>query len=259
MTVFLVGCNAAKPNTPDTQPVNDVTMGNVQPSEQAESTSSSLPTNDTAVESTQPEVLIENIVYVELLAKIIPGKTCPQDIGEILLASDHPLPHTVLKSSTIESHFVTDRANHIVLVFDLFDHSNTNISLWHTLPHINDWLEEKEASPDYSSRSENSPLNSFSIADIYRISQQNMTNADPARMEQFADIVPGESTALDICKVIEESKIRIDSIDTSVWGWEIKFPTDNPSNSIIIDIDSDFTVLRVGHTVTDVLGWLSEH
>jgi hypothetical protein len=256
MIVFLVGCNATKPSTPDTQPINDVTVGNVQPSKQAESSTSSLPTNDTAVESTQPEKLIENIVYVEMFAKIVPGKSCPQDVGEILLASDHSLPDAVLKSSTIESHFVTDRANHIILVFD---HSNTNISLWHTLPHINDWLEEKEASPDYSNRPENGPLNSFSIADIFRISQQNMTNANPARMEQFADIVPGESTALDIRKVIEESKIRIDSIDTSVWGWEIKFPTDNPSNSIIIDIDSDFTVLRVGHTVTDVLGWLSEY
>ena len=65
------------------------------------------------------------------------------------------------------------------------------------------------------------------------------------------DIVPGESTVSDIRKIIEESKICIDSIDTSVWGWKIRFPTDNPSNSIIVDMDSDFTVLRIGHTIAD--------
>lgn len=244
IVVFLVGCGTAAPSASDSQPANDATFGVVQPSEQAEGTTASLPADDTADENTNSDPIVENSVLGELFAKVIPGDSSPQDIGEILLAFDHPLPDSALKSSGVESHFVTDYGNHIIFVFDF---SNINTGIWHTLPHINDWLEARKTATGPVGSSANSISHFVTIADVHRISQENSQNPAAARMEQFADIIPGESTAADICKIMEEDKLCTSSVSTTLWGWKIEFSTDNPSNVVTVDFSSDLTVLRVGH------------
>ena len=240
MTFFLVGCGTAELVSP-----------------------SSLPANDATTENTQKQEQPENIIPIEQCTQIVPGETTHEELREILSESVHEDGGAIVGGGmlgyAITTAFATDHSNHILIRFYPYVDDVPVISYWHTIPNFDDWQKIKDVSKDSEELSENDNPTPYDIDDVYYISRQDSENANVASMEQFVHIIPGESSLLDICKIIEESDIGACSVDSATFGWRLKFPTDNPRTIIVVDMDSDYTVLRIGHTLKDVPGWLEAH
>lgn len=227
VAILLVGCSAVKPVVPVISPTIDETV------------------NNTTGEK-------KKLASIEQFAYVVPGESNFRELSKVLLDVDYDNARGSITGMGLEAIFPTNHSNQIMFEITI---DNVLIGIWHKIPSYDDWLESKKSTVTHSDRL---PISSQSeIDNFFDTSQQNTQNTNPAYMEQFVHIIPGKSTLLDILDIVKKSSIGSWSIKTAEFGWRIEFPTENPLNTIIVDISSDYTVLCVAHRIKDIVNWIN--
>lgn len=93
------------------------------------------------------------------------------------------------------------------------------------------------------------------LSEDCEISQQRNTCVN---LEQFAHIIPGESTLEDINSIAKEAGLQGCKPQKHHYGLQIDLPVDEKS-AITVVFDEQNTVISYTYRVTDVMGWNDEN
>lgn len=202
-------------------------------------------TASTPVETQQiygPEYLFR----LEQFAHVIPGKSTFNDVYGIVLEANGKTLHTATAGYGMRTRIITEKSNYIDFQFGMETEPLLR-AVVHSIPDIDAWLEAKGYTSDDATGglSPTLPVSEIVFGQIPQDEQNNTV----VKLEQFVDIVPGESTLWDVHKILEESGLGGYRIEPCSKGWYIELPAKN-TNRMQIIMDPDFVVIELTYCIT---------
>lgn len=102
-------------------------------------------------------------------------------------------------------------------------------------------------------------LKDTNIASVSYLTESLTFDSSPqlnsyVRLDQFSNVIPGESTVEDINRIAEDSGIKVCEIMPSVFGWRMDLPVDE-MNAVTVLFDEDYTVVSYAYRLADFMRW----